>query len=616
MSEELPKNTTTKNKSWKKRKLPGLFTLMCLAFFIPFIGLVPRGASATVAGYSAQKTSQSFGNMVLAPGKAITFEVSFKNTGTVAWENGGAHYTSLYADEAGKDFRHKFWFTVEQPGKMIESKIIPGEVAHFRFALQAPEVIGLKTLKLKLAAENLTWIPGGILEVPVNVTTDPAGQADLPGAGSVVAATDNFRAVKLIQSSTAVALPGGGENKFIIGFKNVGQATWQTTGDSAVKICVLPSVATESFRGVNWLATDCPAAISGETPPGQIGYFNFSLVGNLPGTFKPTFAMLAGGVAVGGGAAVLPIIISGTTEVPAIPPAVLEEEPEESVIRVGLYNTATAETIRADKAFEVRDAEDNLIFTVPAGSTVTAEFNFMAKTYTATFSGEKKSGLSYLRFLHGDRNTIFEIMSFENLLSWNKAINNNKFRGNLELRWSEDRGKLYMINELPLETYLAGVAEVSNINPAEYLKAMAIAARTYAQYNINAGGKHPAGNFHLNAGSYDQVYRGYNSELTLPNFVKAVNETRGMVVTYNGEVVVTPYFSQSDGRTRAWEEVWWGTGKPWLVSRPDPNCAGKSLLGHGVGLSARGARVMAENGSTFEEILKHYYTGVEVKNIY
>jgi len=173
-----------------------------------------------------------------------------------------------------------------------------------------------------------------------------------------------------------------------------------------------------------------------------------------------------------------------------------------------------------------------------------------------------------------------------------------------------------VINELPIETYLKGLAESSNNNPIEYHKALAIAARTYAQYNINIGGKHPAWYFHLNASAYDQVYRGYNSEIRLPNFVKAVLETRGIMVTYNGEVVVTPYFSQSDGRTRAWEEVWSAPGKPWLVSKPDPYCAGMNLFGHGVGFSARGARGMALAGSTFEQILKYYYTGVELKKFY
>jgi len=35
--------------------------------------------------------------------------------------------------------------------------------------------------------------------------------------------------------------------------------------------------------------------------------------------------------------------------------------------------------------------------------------------------------------------------------------------------------------------------------------------------------------------------------------------------------------------------------------------------GHGVGMSQYGANAMAKNGSTYEEILKHYYTGVEVR---
>ncbi|SHH78630.1 stage II sporulation protein D [Caloranaerobacter azorensis DSM 13643] len=38
--------------------------------------------------------------------------------------------------------------------------------------------------------------------------------------------------------------------------------------------------------------------------------------------------------------------------------------------------------------------------------------------------------------------------------------------------------------------------------------------------------------------------------------------------------------------------------------------------GHGVGMSQWGANGMAKKGSTFKEILKHYYTGVEIKKIY
>ena len=39
-----------------------------------------------------------------------------------------------------------------------------------------------------------------------------------------------------------------------------------------------------------------------------------------------------------------------------------------------------------------------------------------------------------------------------------------------------------------------------------------------------------------------------------------------------------------------------------------------SGYGHGVGMSQYGADYMARQGSTYDEILKHYYKGVEIKN--
>ncbi|MCH5350146.1 MAG: stage II sporulation protein D [Oscillospiraceae bacterium] len=42
-------------------------------------------------------------------------------------------------------------------------------------------------------------------------------------------------------------------------------------------------------------------------------------------------------------------------------------------------------------------------------------------------------------------------------------------------------------------------------------------------------------------------------------------------------------------------------------------CISTKGYGHGVGMSQYGANAMAENGSDFEEILLHYYKGVEIK---
>ena len=37
--------------------------------------------------------------------------------------------------------------------------------------------------------------------------------------------------------------------------------------------------------------------------------------------------------------------------------------------------------------------------------------------------------------------------------------------------------------------------------------------------------------------------------------------------------------------------------------------------GHGVGMSQHGANVLAKEGKSYDEILKHYYTGVEIETI-
>ncbi len=169
------------------------------------------------------------------------------------------------------------------------------------------------------------------------------------------------------------------------------------------------------------------------------------------------------------------------------------------------------------------------------------------------------------------------------------------------------------------------MAETSNYSPLDFQKVMTTAARTYVLYhyyrglayvNKEASTKHENEYFHVDA-TYDQVYKGYNSEIKMPKLSQAVNETSGMIVTYNNELAITPYFSNSDGRTRSWVEVWGGTQKPWLVSVSVPEDNGQKLWGHGVGLSARGALIMVrDKGKTWQETLKYFYTKTELQKAY
>ena len=148
------------------------------------------------------------------------------------------------------------------------------------------------------------------------------------------------------------------------------------------------------------------------------------------------------------------------------------------------------------------------------------------------------------------------VTSYHDIPTWNPSLDDNKFRGTIEVRYSPVSDAVWVVNELPVEDYMKGIAESSSGSPTEFLKTMTVAARSYAIWHLDRNGKYGAPEiFHLknsrNGNGDDQVYKGYGLEARFPELVSAVNATSGQVVTYTGAVAMTPYFSNSDGRTRS-----------------------------------------------------------------
>ena len=140
-----------------------------------------------------------------------------------------------------------------------------------------------------------------------------------------------------------------------------------------------------------------------------------------------------------------------------------------------------------------------------------------------------------------------------------------EYRGRLEFRPGVFIG-VNAINAVPLEEYVAGVVarESPSSWPQEALKAQAVAARTYAITTSRASGE-----FDQYADTRSQVYGGIAAETASSN--EAVAATRGQVVTYDGQPVVTYFFSTSGGRTEDVENSFVGSDpKPWLKSVKDP----------------------------------------------
>lgn len=249
------------------------------------------------------------------------------------------------------------------------------------------------------------------------------------------------------------------------------------------------------------------------------------------------------------------------------------------------------------------------------------------------------------------------------------------------------------VNNIELEQYVIGV--VAGEMPASFndeaLKAQAIASRTYAVYKMNTS----KGNYDLVTDVSNQVYIskkemqekwGSDYNKYLEKVTNVVNDTKDLVMTYNGEVIESFYFAISNGKTENITSVFneerdylksvessdtnvnnfmktIAISKNEFCNKLNINCDNivikdiknnetgridelninnkifkgteiRKLLnlrstdfkinvsdnisittkgyGHGVGMSQYGANEMAKNGSSYEEILKHYYQNIDI----
>lgn len=141
------------------------------------------------------------------------------------------------------------------------------------------------------------------------------------------------------------------------------------------------------------------------------------------------------------------------------------------------------------------------------------------------------------------------------------------YRGGALIR-AAGPGRVTAVNVLALEEYLLGVVPLEiGYRPAaeiEAVKAQAIAARTYAVSHV---GSREALGFDFFATVADQVYGGIGREDSIA--ARAVRETRGEILMYDGAPILAYYHSTCGGRTAAVDEVWSHAPLPYLKSVSD-----------------------------------------------
>ncbi len=142
-------------------------------------------------------------------------------------------------------------------------------------------------------------------------------------------------------------------------------------------------------------------------------------------------------------------------------------------------------------------------------------------------------------------------------------VNGRAFRGAFVI--AVENNGLTAVNHISTEQYLYGVmpAEMPADWPMEALMAQAVAARTYALYMRERNFEKT---YDLEADTASQVYGGLAMENRRTS--KAVDQTRGQVITHEGRLIAAYYHSNSGGHTEDPGDVW-NARIPYLRGIPD-----------------------------------------------
>lgn len=229
------------------------------------------------------------------------------------------------------------------------------------------------------------------------------------------------------------------------------------------------------------------------------------------------------------------------------------DTPDYENIKIGLFFDSTSKdkvTLKCDSGFEMGYQDEF------------GEFNMISvllETEIVVFVNEEGYIAIENIYVNTDYPNLEIRPGFGNML-----LDGHDYRGSF-IFMLNDTGLMTVINYVNLEEYLYSVLgrEMSPSWPIEALKAQAICARTYA---IISWDKYASKGFNLDNSQNSQVYDGMRSEGE--RTIQAVDETKGMILMYDGAPAQTFYYSSSGGKTANVKYVW-GSEIPYLVSVED-----------------------------------------------
>jgi peptidoglycan hydrolase-like amidase len=178
-----------------------------------------------------------------------------------------------------------------------------------------------------------------------------------------------------------------------------------------------------------------------------------------------------------------------------------------------------------------------------------------------------------------------------------------EFLGRLEIR--PHAGSLEAIVTMDRETAVASIvaAESPLGAPPEARKAQAVVARSFL---AASRGRHEGFDF------CDTTHCQFLREPPAPGSPArtAQEQTRGLVLRYQGHVIPALYSANCGGHTRTLDEAGWHA-EPYPYFAVECPVRGR-VSGHRIGMCQTGAAELARRGASFREILSHYFPAAGV----
>ncbi|MBT4153826.1 MAG: hypothetical protein HOE53_04215 [Candidatus Magasanikbacteria bacterium] len=615
--------------------------LFATFFAVPVLAADPEPPIKDDA-YAVRYAGQSLPDpLKIEAGATKTVEFRFKNTGTATLQGKGSRYVAAYTVQPryhSSLFQAANWAAADETAGLYGS-CAPGAICTLQLQLKAPEKVGTYKEEFHLAAKYHSWVKGGYFWIELQVVAPEKIVTPAPKEEAVTEEEKEvapvLQANRFGQSKKKVSAAGGEKVTVAMVYHNSGEQAWTGyTLETNEPTAIAAVSKTLTFADTKWHSATRAKTVSHDVAPGAYERISFSFrTPTKKGSYPMTFALYADGTKIAGSDAAIEVTV--TSDAPShyeepdfrTPSKVVPKEEvrlaEEPSIKVGIW--------KVDKNYVLITPQTDS-YKVYAGGAYqgilpkgkTATLKLRDDIYSLKAGDLNVKSDKHIRLV--PENNPHAVFKVDNLDREYQRVNFDEYRGVVEYRKVQNDDQIYVINDVLMSDYVAGMGENSDGSPEEYLKAQSVAQRTYGYFIKEYSNKHEKRNFDVVAHTGDQLYLGYKSEAIRPNFVKASKATRGFMVTYDTdnddntatEVVITPYFARTDGRTRSWKEVW-GGHKPWLVSVPTvyDRSRGRRMYGHGVGMSQLDASDRASKlGEDWQTIVKYYYTDTEIVKMY